>query len=247
MQKFIVYPKMHKARKRMPIRRHADRRLAHDLLKQQRCSSKTQDARVIIQGFGNVGSYLAKFLHEQGVKIVGIGDANGAIYDEAGLDIPYLLERRDSFGAVTQLFADRITNQELLERPCDILIPAALGGQITAENAGRLSCRIVIEAANGPTTAEAERMLQERGIIVVPDILANSGGVIVSYFEWVQNNQGYYWDEATVDKMLREKMEGSFRKAYETAEQYSVDMRKAVYMVAVKRLAEAARVRGWAN
>lgn len=206
-----------------------------------------QDARVIIQGFGNVGSYLAKFLHEQGVKIVGIGDANGAIYDEAGLDIPYLLERRDSFGVVTQLFADRITNQELLERPCDILIPAALGGQITAENAGRLSCRIVIEAANGPTTAEAERMLQERGIIVVPDILANSGGVIVSYFEWVQNNQGYYWDEATVDKMLREKMEGSFRKAYETAEQYSVDMRKAVYMVAVKRLAEAARVRGWAN
>ncbi len=155
--------------------------MAHDLLKQQRCSSKTQDARVIIQGFGNVGSYLAKFLHEQGVKIVGIGDANGAIYDEVGLDIPYLLERRDSFGVVTQLFADRITNQELLERPCDILIPAALGGQITAENAGRLSCRIVIEAANGPTTAEAERMLQERGIIVVPDILANSGGVICTW------------------------------------------------------------------
>ncbi|MGG1663284.1 Glu/Leu/Phe/Val family dehydrogenase [Brevibacillus sp. NRS-1366] len=207
----------------------------------------TQDARVIIQGFGNVGSYLAKFLYEQGVKIVGIGDANGAIYDAGGLDVPSLLERRDSFGAVTQLFTNKISNQELLEQPCDILIPAALGGQLTKENAPRLQCKIVIEAANGPTTAEAERILQERGIIVVPDILANSGGVIVSYFEWVQNNQGFYWDEATVDKMLQEKTERSFRKAYETSLQYKVNMRTAVYMVAVRRLAEAARVRGWVD
>ncbi len=204
-------------------------------------------ARVIIQGFGNVGSYLAHFLHAQGAKIVGIGDANGAIFDENGLDIPHLMERRDSFGTVSHLFENTITNRELLEQPCDILIPAALGGVITAENAERLQCKIVIEAANGPTTAEAEAILQKRDITVVPDILANSGGVIVSYFEWVQNNQGFYWDEETVDKLLREKMEASFRKAYDTMVRYQVDMRKAVYVVAVKRLAEASRVRGWVN
>ncbi|QRG66489.1 Glu/Leu/Phe/Val family dehydrogenase [Brevibacillus choshinensis] len=204
-------------------------------------------ARVIIQGFGNVGSYLAHFLHAQGAKIVGIGDANGAIFDENGLDIPHMMERRDSFGTVSHLFEKTITNRELLEQPCDILIPAALGGVITAENAERLQCKIVIEAANGPTTAEAEAILQKRDITVVPDILANSGGVIVSYFEWVQNNQGFYWDEETVDKLLREKMEASFRKAYDTMVHYQVDMRKAVYLVAVKRLAEASRVRGWVN
>ncbi|WP_134683739.1 Glu/Leu/Phe/Val family dehydrogenase [Brevibacillus migulae] len=204
-----------------------------------------REARVIIQGFGNVGSYLANFLHEQGARVVGIGDANGAIYKESGLDIPSLLDRRDSFGTVTHLFTDKISNQELLEKPCDILIPAALGRQITKDNAARLGCKIVIEAANGPTTAEAESILEERGIVVVPDILANSGGVIVSYFEWVQNNQGFYWDSATIDKLLQEKMEQSFRKAVETSQQYGVSMRKAVYMVAVKRLAEAAYVRGW--
>lgn len=206
-----------------------------------------QEAQVIIQGFGNVGSYLAHFLHAQGAKIVGIGDANGAIYDEQGLDVPHLMERRDSFGAVTHLFPNTISNRELLEKPCDILIPAALGGVITKDNAARLQCKIVIEAANGPTTSEAEGILQERDITVVPDILANSGGVIVSYFEWVQNNQGFYWDEEKVDKLLQEKMEASFRKAYDTSISYKVNMRKAVYLVSVKRLAEAARVRGWVN
>ncbi|MDF2683028.1 MAG: rocG [Brevibacillus sp.] len=208
---------------------------------------RIEQARVIIQGFGNVGSYLAHFLHAKGAKIVGIGDANGAIFDENGLDIPYLMERRDSFGTVTHLFEDKISNGELLEQPCDILIPAALGGVITKENAERLQCKIVIEAANGPTTAEAEEILQGRDITVVPDILANSGGVIVSYFEWVQNNQGFYWDEETVDKLLQEKMEASFRKAYDTSLSYQVNMRKAVYVVAVKRLAEASRIRGWVN
>lgn len=204
-------------------------------------------ARVIIQGFGNVGSFLANYLHEQGAKIVGIGDANGAVFDENGLDIPYLMERRDSFGTVTHLFENKISNRELLEQPCDILIPAALGGVITKDNAERLQCKIVIEAANGPTTAEAEVILQERDITVVPDILANSGGVIVSYFEWVQNNQGFYWDAETVDKLLQEKMEASFRKAYDTSIYYKVNMRKAVYVVSVKRLAEASRMRGWVN
>lgn len=208
---------------------------------------RIEQARVIIQGFGNVGSYLAHFLHAKGAKIVGVGDANGAIFDENGLDIPYLMERRDSFGTVSHLFEDKISNGELLEQPCDILIPPALGGVITKENAERLQCKIVIEAANGPTTAEAEEILQERDITVVPDILANSGGVIVSYFEWVQNNQGFYWDEETVNKLLQEKMEASFRKAYNTSLSYQVNMRKAVYVVAVKRLSEASRLRGWVN
>ncbi|MFT9849735.1 Glu/Leu/Phe/Val family dehydrogenase [Aneurinibacillus sp. REN35] len=206
---------------------------------------KLQDMRIIIQGFGNVGSYLAEFLHECGAKVVGIADVMGGIYDENGLDIPYLMEKRDSFGAVTHLFNSTMSNDELLEQECDVLIPAALGGQITAENAPRLQCKIIVEAANGPTTTEAGKILSERGVTVVPDVLANSGGVIVSYFEWVQNNQGYYWDADLVDARLKDKMETSFQKVYQTAEAHQVDMRTAAYMVAVRRLAEACRLRGW--
>lgn len=201
--------------------------------------------RVIIQGFGNVGSYLAQYLHESGAKVVGIADVLGGIYDPNGLDIPDLMERRDSFGAVTHLFANTMSNQELLEQECDVLIPAALGGQITEENAHAISCRFIVEAANGPTTAEADKILQARGISVVPDVLANAGGVVVSYFEWVQNNQGFYWDEELVDVRLKDKMATSFEKVYQTAQVYNVDMRTAAYMVAVRRLAEASRLRGW--
>lgn len=203
--------------------------------------------RVIVQGFGNVGSYLAQFLHQRGVKVVGISDVYGAIYDPNGLDIPSLMDRRDSFGCVTNLFSHTISNQELLERECDILIPAALGGQITSENAERLKCKFIIEAANGPTTATAEPILEARNIMVVPDILANAGGVIVSYFEWVQNNQGFYWEEEEVDRLLRQKIESSFQKVLATSTQYRVNLRKAVYMTAIKRLAEAARMRGWVS
>ncbi|MBN6187599.1 Glu/Leu/Phe/Val dehydrogenase [Aneurinibacillus sp. BA2021] len=206
---------------------------------------KLEDMRIIIQGFGNVGSYLAQYLHECGAKVVGIADVMGGIYDENGLDIPYLMEKRDSFGAVTHLFDTTMSNDELLEQECDVLIPAALGGQITADNAPRLNCEIIVEAANGPTTTEAGKILRERGITVVPDVLANSGGVIVSYFEWVQNNQGYYWDADLVDARLKEKMQSSFQKVYQTAESHQVDMRTAAYMVAVRRLAEACRLRGW--
>lgn len=206
-----------------------------------------KNSRVIVQGFGNVGSYLALFLHEQGAKVVGIADANGGVYDENGLDIPSLMDRRDSFGTVTHLFNNVIPNKELLEKECDILIPAALGGQITKDNADRLKCKVVIEAANGPTTHEAGEILEKRGIDVVPDVLANSGGVIVSYFEWVQNNQGYYWSEAEVDTKLQEKMEASFHKVYNTAQEYKVNMRKAAYLVSVRRLAEAGRLRGWVS
>jgi len=191
--------------------------------------------RVIIQGFGNVGSYLAEYLHELGAKVVGVSDALGALYDPQGLDIPYLMENRDSFGVVTTLYNDTISNQELLEKECDILIPAAIGGVITRENAERLQCQIVIEAANGPTSKEAIQILDEKGIMVVPDILANSGGVIVSYFEWCQNNQGYYWPAALVDERLKEKMTESFLNIVHTADKFGTNLKVAAYIQGIEK------------
>jgi glutamate dehydrogenase len=202
-------------------------------------------AKVIIQGFGNAGSYLAKFLYDEGAKIVGISDAYGALYDPDGLDIDYLLDRRDSFGTVTTLFENTITNKELLEKDCDILVPAAVENQITAENAANIKASIVVEAANGPTTTEATKILTNRGILLVPDVLASAGGVTVSYFEWTQNNQGYYWTEEEVNERLKEKLVKAFNTVYDTAQSRKIDMRLAAYMIGVRRTAEAAKFRGW--
>ncbi|MCY8404717.1 Glu/Leu/Phe/Val family dehydrogenase [Bacillus sonorensis] len=202
-------------------------------------------ARIIIQGFGNAGSFIAKFMHHAGAKVIGISDAYGALYDPTGLDIEYLLDRRDSFGTITKLFTDVISNEELLEKECDILVPAAVSNQITMENAHQIQAKIVVEAANGPTTPDATRVLNERGILLVPDILASAGGVTVSYFEWVQNNQGYYWSAEEVDKKLREVMVKSFQNIYQTAITHQVDMRLAAYLEGVRKVAEAARFRGW--
>ncbi|RAN84899.1 Glu/Leu/Phe/Val dehydrogenase [Bacillus sp. SRB_331] len=204
-----------------------------------------QNMRVIIQGFGNVGGYLAKYLYDIGVKVVGVSDAIGGIYNPDGLDVPYLLENRDSFGVVSNLFSKTISNQELLEKECDVLIPAAIGGVITKHNAGKLGCKIIIEAANGPTTKEAITMLEEQGILVVPDILANSGGVIVSYFEWCQNNQGYYWTEQYVDQCLKEKITSSFSNVLDTSKRFGVNMKIAAYMEGVRKIVEVSRLRGW--
>lgn len=204
-----------------------------------------EGARVIIQGFGNAGSYLAKFMRDAGAKIIAISDVHGALYDENGLDIDYLLDRRDSFGNVTNLFENTITNKEMLELECDILVPAAIQNQITVENAPNIKAEIVVEAANGPTTLEATRILTERGILLVPDVLASCGGVTVSYFEWVQNNQGYYWSEEEVAEKLEEKMVKAFNNVYNTAQSRKVNMRLAAYMVGVRKMAEAARFRGW--
>ncbi|WP_041053618.1 Glu/Leu/Phe/Val family dehydrogenase [Bacillus subtilis] len=206
---------------------------------------RLRDARVVIQGFGNAGSFLAKFLHEEGAKVIGISDAFGGITDTNGLDIPYLLERRDSFGNITGLFEKTITNQELLEMKCDILVPAAVSNQITVENARRIQAPIIVEAANGPTTIEATKILTKRGILLVPDILASAGGVTVSYFEWVQNNQGYYWTEAEVLEKLQTVMVNSFDNVFRVALQHKVDMRFAAYMVGIKCVAEASTFRGW--
>jgi glutamate dehydrogenase len=203
------------------------------------------EMRVIIQGFGNVGSYLSQYLHEAGAKVVGISDVLGGLYDPNGLDIPYLLENRDSFGIVSNLFNNSIPNQELLEKECDVLIPAAISGVITKNNAAKLQCKIIIEAANGPTTKEAVKILDDHDIFVVPDILANSGGVIVSYFEWCQNNQGYYWEEQLVDRRLREKISASFINVYNTSKNHGVNMKIAAYMEGIRKMAEASRLRGW--
>ncbi len=204
-----------------------------------------EGARVVVQGFGNAGSFLSKFLHDAGAKVIGISDAYGALHDPNGLDIDYLLDRRDSFGTVTNLFNDTITNKELLELDCDILVPAAIENQITDENAHNIKAKIVVEAANGPTTLEATQILTERGILLVPDVLASAGGVTVSYFEWVQNNQGYYWSEDEIEEKLQKILVQSFNNIYETAQSRRVDMRLAAYMVGVRKMAEASRFRGW--
>lgn len=202
-------------------------------------------ARVVIQGFGNAGSFLAKFMHDAGAKVVGISDAYGALHDAEGLDIDYLLDRRDSFGTVTKLFKNTITNKELLELDCDILVPAAIENQITEENASNIKAKIVVEAANGPTTIEATEILTNRGILLVPDVLASAGGVTVSYFEWVQNNQGYYWTGEEVDERLERILVKSFNYIYDLSQSRRVDMRLAAYMIGVRKMAEASRFRGW--
>lgn len=202
-------------------------------------------ARVVIQGFGNAGSYLAKFMFEAGAKVVGISDVNAALYNDQGLDIEDLMDRRDSFGTVTNLFKNTISNEELLAIDCDVLVPAAIENQITASNANQIRAKIIVEAANGPTTLEATQMITDRGILLVPDVLASAGGVIVSYFEWVQNNQGYYWSEAEVDSKLRDMMIRGFNSVYELHKLKKVDMRLAAYMVGVRKMAEAVRLRGW--
>jgi glutamate dehydrogenase len=202
-------------------------------------------AKVIIQGFGNAGSFLSKFLHDAGAMIVGISDANGALYNPKGLDIDNLIDKRDSFGAVTHLFQERITNKELLVQECDILVPAAIENQITEENAPAIKAKILVEAANGPTTMKATEILTARGVLIVPDVLASAGGVVVSYFEWVQNNQGYYWSEEEVDERLEKILVTSFQNVYQTAVQRKIDMRLSAYIVGLKRLAEAVKWRGW--
>ncbi|AZN41840.1 Glu/Leu/Phe/Val family dehydrogenase [Paenibacillus albus] len=204
-----------------------------------------EGARIIIQGFGNAGSYLAKFLHDAGARVVGISDAAGALYNPNGLDIEYLMERRDSFGCVTNLFPNRMTNEELLIQDCDILIPAAIENQITEDNAYLIKAKLLVEAANGPTTQGATEILTKRGIMIVPDVLASAGGVVVSYFEWVQNNQGFYWTEEEVNMRLKKILVDAFNNVYQTALEKKTDMRLSAYMVGLKRTAEAMKWRGW--
>ncbi|PNZ97060.1 Glu/Leu/Phe/Val family dehydrogenase, partial [Staphylococcus nepalensis] len=201
-------------------------------------------SRVAIQGFGNAGSFIAKILHDKGAKIVAISESRGALYDPNGLDIESLIELKAQHGRVTPLFDEVIPNEKLFEIDCDILIPAALSNQINKENAHLIKANIVAEAANGPTTPEATKILTDRDVLIIPDVLASAGGVTVSYFEWVQNNQGYYWSEEDIIVKLQEKMVEAFNKIYDLAENRKMDMRLAAYVVGLKRTAEATRFRG---
>jgi glutamate dehydrogenase/leucine dehydrogenase len=211
----------------------------------QKLNRPADGTRVVVQGFGNVGSVSARAMHELGTTIVAVSDVFGGIYNPKGLDIPALLAHMRRTGTVKG-FADTeaITNEELFGIDCDILIPAALENQITAHNADKIKAKLISEGANGPTTPEADRILHDRGILVLPDILANAGGVTVSYFEWAQNIQGFYWTEEEVAERLERVMVRSFRAVYQTAQEHEVDMRTAAYIVAIGRVAEAVRLRG---
>jgi len=199
----------------------------------------------VVQGFGNVGSVAAKELAAIGVKIIGVSDRTGGFVDTKGLPIDKLLEVADknhSFEGCP--YGDKISNQELLELPCDVLVPAALEMQITAANAGRLSCRILAEGANGPTTPEADAILKNKGVFLIPDILANAGGVVVSYFEWVQDLQNFFWTEEEVNSKLRNILVKAFHQVLEMSRKHSVDMRLAALMIGIDRVARAMLWRG---
>lgn len=208
---------------------------------------KPEDCKIVIQGMGNVGSISAKLLAEEGTKIIAVSDVSCAIYNENGLDIAGIYKYLDSGKNLLDGYTGdckRITNAELLELPCDILIPAALENQITAENADRIKAKIVIEAANGPTSVEADEILNKKGVKVLPDILSNSGGVIVSYFEWVQNLQNFYWEEDDVNAKLKRQIVGAFNDVFDAREKYDCTFRVAAYIVALNRLVTAKKLRG---
>jgi len=201
--------------------------------------------RVVVQGSGNVGGIGATLLHETGYKVVAISDIHGGIYNPNGIDIPkaldYLRATRSFEGYEDVEF---VNNQELLELECDVLVPAATENQINSQNADKIKCKVLAEGANGPTTAAADEILHNKGIFVVPDILANAGGVTVSYFEWVQDRMGYFWREDVVNERLQDKMVASFNDLCRYAELHHVDTRTAAYMLAIDRVAYDTRMRG---
>jgi glutamate dehydrogenase (NAD(P)+) len=202
-------------------------------------------AKVAIQGFGNAGAISAQLLSEMGATVVAVSDSRGGIYSHDGLPIGDVLAHKHNTGSVVGFpEADRVTNDDLLELPCDILIPAALENQITARNANRIKARIIGEAANGPTTPEADNILFDRGVFVIPDILANAGGVTVSYFEWVQGLQEFFWTEREVNAQLERIMIGAFENVLRVAQERKVHMRTAAYLLAVDRVARATTTRG---
>jgi len=217
------------------ILREASRTLSFDLT----------GAKVVIQGFGNAGGVSARLLDELGATVVAVSDSRGGIYNRDGLPISDVLAHKARAGSVVDFAqADRVTNDELLELPCDILIPAALENQITARNADKIKARIIGEVANGPTTPAADDILYDRGVFVIPDILANAGGVTVSYFEWVQGLQEFFWSEREVNAQLERIMVGAFQNVLRAAQEHKAHMRTAAYLLAVDRVARSTTTRG---
>jgi glutamate dehydrogenase (NAD(P)+) len=215
---------------------------------QEACSLQKvplQGARVVVQGFGNVGSVAAALMNELGARVIAVSDVQGGIYHDNGLDIPrLLLHLREKKTVAGFPGAEAITNAELLTLPCEVLVPAAMERQITEDNAGKIQCRILAEGANGPTTPEADVILRERGIFVIPDILCNAGGVIVSYFEWVQDLQNYFWTETQINRRLKQVLIKAFREVHAETHRLQVDMRTAALMLGVRRVANGTQVRG---
>jgi len=203
--------------------------------------------KIVIQGFGNVGGNIAKILYEEGAKVIAVSDISGGLFDEEGLDIEELLEWRDQNGLLKDFYEKDyffISNKELLEIECDVLIPASIENQIIESNANDLKCKVILEGANGPTTPEADEILKRREIIVIPDILANAGGVCVSYFEYVQDLQSYFWKLDRINHELRNIMIEAFDEVYKVSKEKKVTLRIAAYMIAISRLKKAIELRG---
>ncbi len=217
---------------------------AHEATK--RVGLNFADSRVVVQGFGNVGSVAAMLAEEAGAKVIGISDARGAIFNPNGLPIKELYHRYSGRDGGIQEYrdCDKITNEELLALDCDILIPAAIAAQITGENAHAVKAKLIVEGANGPTTPEADQILGDRGILAVPDILANAGGVVVSYFEWVQDLQNFFWEEGEVNNKLERIMRNAYKAVEATMDEHKVGMRTAAHIIGVKRVADATITRG---
>lgn len=201
---------------------------------------------VAVQGFGNVGSISAKLMYEQGAKVIAISDISGGYYNENGIDIPAAIEYAKNHNNSLEGFpeAEKITNEELLQMECDVLIPAAKEDQINKKNAPNINAKIIAEGANGPVTANADSILEDKGIMVVPDILANAGGVTVSYFEWVQDRQGYFWTEERVNRRLNRMMRNAFDNLFEVRNQYDITLRQAAYVFGINKVAMTLKLRG---
>jgi glutamate dehydrogenase len=204
-----------------------------------------EGAKVAVQGFGNAGRTAAELLSSLGCKIVAVSDSSAAVYDREGLNVAMLGRVKSESTLADYVQAQQIPHEDLLELDVDILVPAALENVITTANAARIKAAIVAEAANGPTTPEADRILQDQGVLVIPDILANAGGVTVSYFEWVQNLSNYYWTEEEVNRRLRDNMVSAFHRVRDIANQYHTTMRKAAFILSLLRITEAIKARGW--
>jgi len=201
---------------------------------------------VAVQGFGNVGSVSAKLIYEQGAKVIAISDVNSGYYNKDGINIPKAIAYSERHNRSLEGFegVEKITNEELLELDCDVLIPAAKEDQINRHNAGNIKARIIAEGANGPVTANADSILDDKDIMVIPDILANAGGVTVSYFEWVQDRQGYFWSEERVNRRLNRMMRNAFDNVFEVSEKYGITLRQAAYVYSIKRVATTLKMRG---
>jgi glutamate dehydrogenase (NAD(P)+) len=219
--------------------------ITRSLLK-QRFGRTLDDSTVAIQGFGNVGSWTARTMHERGARIVAVSDKFGGIYNPKGLDLRQLQHHLQETGSVIGYNgSERLTNDELLQLKVDVLVPAALEGQITRHNAGKIQATIIAEGANGPTTPEADLILADKGITVIPDILCNAGGVVVSYFEWVQGLQAFFWDEGEVRRQMERKLLDNIDAVIGITTRRNCDLRTAAYMIAIQRIVEAMKVRGF--